>query len=61
MKWGSHLVSQLARKYETLFPDEDCAQIVPVKVKFFQTDPNETKNDFQNRNRINMLKLYDVQ
>jgi len=22
----------------------DCAQIVPVKVKYFQTVPNETKN-----------------
>jgi hypothetical protein len=47
VKWGSHLVSLLARKYETLFPDEDCAQIVPVKVKFFQTDPNGTKNDLK--------------
>ena len=61
MKWGSYLVSLLARKYETLFPDEDCAQIVPVKVKFFQTDPNETKNDFQKRNRINVLELHNFQ
>jgi hypothetical protein len=33
-------------KYETLFPAKNCAQIVPVKVKFFQIFPNETKNDF---------------
>jgi hypothetical protein len=34
----------------------DCAQIVPVKVKYFQTVPNKTKNTLKNRNRINFLK-----
>jgi len=34
---------------------ENCAQIVPVKVKFFQIFPNETKNAFKNRNLINKL------
>jgi hypothetical protein len=47
--------SLATKKYETLFPVINCAQIVPVKVKFFQTDPNKTKNDFQKRNRINVL------
>ncbi len=32
-----------------------CAQIVPVKVKYFQTVPNETKNKMKNWNRINWL------
>jgi hypothetical protein len=35
----------------------NCAQIVPVKVKYFQTIPNETKNSLKNWNRINYLKL----
>jgi hypothetical protein len=26
----------------------NCAQIVPVKVKYFQTVPNETKNTMKN-------------
>jgi hypothetical protein len=38
--------SMATKKYETLFPAKNCAQIVPVKVKFFQFFPNETKNDF---------------
>jgi hypothetical protein len=33
-------------KYETLFLAKNCAQIVPVKVKFFQIKSNEAKNDF---------------
>ena len=33
----------------------NCAQIVPVKVKYFQTFPNETKNSLKNYNRINCL------
>ena len=33
-----------------------CAQIVPDKVKFFQTVPNETKNTMKNWYRINFLK-----
>ena len=32
-----------------------CAQIVPVKVKYFQMVPNETKNRMKNLNRINCL------
>ena len=35
-----------------------CAQIVPVKVKFLQTFPNETKNSAENLNRINILKMW---
>jgi hypothetical protein len=35
----------------------NCAQIVPVKVKYFQTFPNETKNWLKKLNRINWLKL----
>ena len=38
----------------------DCAQIVPVKVKYFQTVPNETKSKFENWNRINMLKTHEI-
>lgn len=34
-----------------------CAQIVPVKVKFYQIFPNTTKNSAENLNRINMLKM----
>jgi hypothetical protein len=34
---------------------KNCAQIVPVKVKYFQTVPNETKNTFKILNRINHL------
>jgi hypothetical protein len=30
-------------------------QIVPVKVKYFQTVPNETKRKLKNWNRINWL------
>jgi hypothetical protein len=33
--------------------EPNCAQIVPVKVKYFQTVPNETKNTMKNWNRIN--------
>jgi len=33
----------------------NCAQIVPVKVKYFQTVPNETKNSFKIINRISLL------
>ena len=33
----------------------DCAQIVPVKVKCFQTVPNETNSWLKNWNRINHL------
>jgi len=35
-----------------------CAQIVPVKVKFLQIFPNETKNSAENLYRINMLKIW---
>ena len=34
----------------------DCAQIVPIKVKYFQIVPNETKNQSKKLNRINWLK-----
>jgi len=34
-----------------------CAQIVPVKVKYFQMVPNETKSKLKKWNRINYLKL----
>ena len=33
----------------------ECAQIVPVKVKYFQTVANETKNRVKNCNRIKWL------
>ena len=33
----------------------DCARIVPVKVKYFHTVPNETKNTMKNLNRINFF------
>ena len=36
-------------------PKQNCAQIVPVKVKYFQMVPNETKNTMKNLNRINCL------
>jgi hypothetical protein len=39
---------------------ENCAQIVPVKVKYFQMVPNETKSKLKNRNRINMLKIHEI-
>jgi hypothetical protein len=35
----------------------NCAQIVPVKVKYFQTVPNETKSWLKKLNRINWLYL----
>ena len=39
-------------RYEVLFlygtNHIDCAQIVPVRVKYFQTVPNETKNTMKN-------------
>ena len=34
----------------------DCAQIVPVKVKYNQTFPNETKNSLEKGRWINRLK-----
>jgi len=36
----------------------NCAQIVPVKVKYFQMVPSETKNSLKNWNRINCLELH---
>ncbi len=33
----------------------DCAQIVPVKVKYFQTVPNEIKNTVEMWDRIKYL------
>ena len=36
--------------------EPNCAQIVPVKVKYFQTVPNETKNTEKNWNRIKRLE-----
>ena len=38
----------------------NCAQIVPVKVKYFQMVPNETKSQLKNWNRINMLKINEI-
>ncbi len=39
---------------------ENCAQIVPVKVKCFQTVPNETKNADRITYGFNMLKLHEI-
>ena len=38
----------------------NCAQIVPVKVKYLQTFPNETKNSDKNTHRINWLKILTI-
>jgi hypothetical protein len=38
----------------------NCAQIVPVKVKYFQTFPNETKNTGRITHRFNMLKIHEI-
>lgn len=35
--------------------EPNCAQIVLVKARYFQTVPNETKNTLKNWNRINCL------
>jgi hypothetical protein len=35
--------------------ESNCARIVPVKVKVFQTFPNETKNSLKKCNRIKRL------
>jgi hypothetical protein len=32
-----------------------CAQILPVKVKYFQTVPSETKSQLKKRCRISLL------
>ena len=36
----------------SIVPWYSCSQIVPVKVKYFQTALNETKNDLKNWNSI---------
>ena len=36
----------------------DCAQNVPVKVKYYQTFPNETKNRIKIECEINALKVW---
>ena len=36
--------------------EPNCAQIVPVKVKYFQTFSNETKSWLKKFNGINQLK-----
>ena len=46
---------RIARCPDLLSNLAECAQIVPVKVKYFQTVPNETKNTMKNWNRINCL------
>ena len=38
-------------------PMLDCAQIVPVKVKYFQIFQNETKSYLKKLNRISWLEL----
>jgi len=38
-----------------------CAQIVPVKVKYFQTFPNKTKNADRITYRFKMLKINEIQ
>jgi len=35
----------------------DCAQIVPVKVKYYQMFPNRTKNTWKIRMNIKSLKI----
>jgi len=42
---------------ERVYGEWDCAQIVPVKVKYFQMVPNETKSKLKNCYRINCLLL----
>ena len=43
---------------EKVFIKLDCAQIVPVKIKCFQTVPNEIQNSLKNWYRINCLKSH---
>jgi hypothetical protein len=43
------------RVLEVDLEEPNYAQIVPVKVKYFQTVPNETKNMVKSLNRINCL------
>jgi hypothetical protein len=38
----------------------DCAPIVPVKVKYFQTFPNETKNADRITHRFNILAIAEA-
>ena len=47
----------MANYVEAVIGEYNCAQIVPVKVNYFQMVPNENKNTIKNWNRINCLEL----
>jgi len=54
---GSDSLSQITKMGTADMTVPDCAQIVPVKVKYYQMFPNRTKNTWKIRMNIKSLKI----
>jgi hypothetical protein len=61
MLWNINAVRFFLGKVAGMDLEEpNCAQNVPVKVKYLQTFPNETKNADRITHRFNILKINEI-